>query len=81
MPREQVLILAQGLDAATGWTSPQVRGQERVHMLRDEQADRWHEEVPHYPNGRALIEPQLDQASQEVDDDQMIIYASYACNI
>ena len=76
MAREQVPILAEVLDAATRWTSPQVRGQERVHMLRDAQADRRHEEVSRYPNRWARIEPQAEQASQEVDDDQMIIYAS-----
>lgn len=69
-------ILAQGPDAATGWTSPQVRGQERVHMLQDAHADRWHEEVPRNPNRRAQIEPQVEQASQEVDDDHLFVYAS-----
>ena len=29
-----------------------------------------------YQNRRARIEPQAEQASQEVDDDQMIVYAS-----
>ena len=45
-------------------------------MLRDAQADHCHEKVPRYPNRRARIEPQAEQASQEVDDDQMIVYAS-----
>ena len=33
-------------------------------------------EVPRYPNRRAQIEPQAEQASQEINDDQIIIYAS-----
>ena len=45
-------------------------------MLRDAQADRWHEEVPFYPNRRARIEPKAEQASEAVDDVQMIVYAS-----
>ena len=32
--------------------------------------------VPRYPNRRARIKPQAEQASQAVDDDQMIVYAS-----
>ena len=39
-PENMSRILAWGLVAATGLTSPQVCGQERVHMLRDAQVDR-----------------------------------------